>query len=271
MIARASVTALWLLLSVGLQAETLRVTDLDIDKLRVQGSVEVQVSQGEESELLVRGDSDDLEKRPFYINNSTLILGHSRAHQRENFSSVKYMLTVPVLSEIRLSGSGDVFVKPMAVREMLISVEGSGDVRVFALSAGETVRISVAGSGDIKVAQLHTPVLDLMVSGSGDIAIGELLAEVVEATISGSGDISAESTAERAATIEINIIGGGEVDLTPLAADVAEVNIIGSGDARVGEIDSLEVNIVGSGDIYYAGEPELDSNVLGSGDLNRQR
>ena len=252
MMSRVSLAALGLLVSAGLQAETLRVTDLDIDKVRVEGSVEVQVSQGDQTELLVRGDSDDLEKRPFYTRDSILVLGHSRDHKGEKFSSVKYMLTVPDLSEVRLSGNGDVFVKPMNVSDLLISVEGSGDVKVFELTA-ENVRVRVAGSGDIKIAQLSSPILDLMVSGSGDIAIGKLEADAVEATISGSGDIKVAEATKAASAIDINIIGGGGVNLSPLAAD------------------SAEINIIGSGDIYYAGDPEIDPTILGSGDLNRQR
>lgn len=226
--------------SVGVQAETLKVTDLDVENLWVQGSVEVQVTQGDATELLVRGDQDDLEKHPFFTRKKTLVLGESEQYRGERFSSVQYMLTVPDLDEIRLSGSGDVFVKHFETDSMLVNVEGSGDIKLFSLVA-EKATVRVTGSGDIKLAELSAPIIELLVSGSGDVAIGKLTGDVIEATISGSGDISAEKSPASASSVEITIVGGGEVNFSSLATTAAEINIIGSGDARVGEVEGLEI------------------------------
>ncbi len=69
--------SLWLLCGVGAQAETLHVKDLDVNEVRVFGSVEVEISQGDERELFVRGPQKALEKEPFYVRGNTLFLGDS--------------------------------------------------------------------------------------------------------------------------------------------------------------------------------------------------
>lgn len=267
---RTAAVSIALVLSLVAKGETLKVTDLDIDSVWITGSGELEISQGEKTELLLRGDQDDLDKVPYYTRGNTLVLGASREHKKASFSGVKFKLTVPRLEEARVSGSGDMYIQPLEVDRIRILVEGLGDVKVFSLKADQAA-LRVAGSGDIQAAELSVSVLEMVVSGSGDIAVGELRTDVVETTISGSGDIRVKKSLERAGIVEINIAGGGEVNMSDLALDSAEINIIGSGDARVGEVEFLEVNIIGSGDIYYGGDPEIDSNVLGSGDLNRHR
>ncbi len=260
-----------LLGSIGLHAETRRVTDLDISEVRVFGSVEVEISQGDTPELLLRGKQSDLDKEPFYIRGNTLFLGDSQTHPHSSFSGVKYKLTISDLRELRLAGSGDVFVRPMQLPKLEVSIEGSGNVKLFSLKAG-AVDLRISGSGDIQLAEVDTPSLEMLISGSGDIAVGKTLAKSAEATITGSGDISVDQGEAPAMSTEIRIIGGGTVDLSGLDTHTAEVSIIGSGDATVGTVDSwLKVQIVGSGDIYYSGDPKIDSTILGAGDLNRRR
>ena len=132
------------LASFNVQAETLRVTDLEVENVSVQGSVEVQIEQGETTELLIRGDQDKLDMQPFYTRGETLVLGHSEQHKGTSFSSVKYMLTLPDVNEIWLSGSGDIFVKPFETDELLLAVDGSGDIKLFSVVARE-VKARVRG------------------------------------------------------------------------------------------------------------------------------
>ena len=74
--------------SLVIQAEVMRVGDLDVDKVWVTGDVEVEISQGQQAELLLRGDSEDLHKQPFYTRDGALVLGASREHKRADFSDV---------------------------------------------------------------------------------------------------------------------------------------------------------------------------------------
>ena len=186
---RSLLISLLALGALAARAETLQVTDLDVSRVVVMGSAEVEITQDDASLLQVRGDQDDLDKRPFYVRGDTLVLGASETHKRDNFSSLKYRLSLPDLEQLTLNGSGDVYVRPLQAGSLEVGLAGSGDIKLFSVTADD-VDLTIEGSGDIQVAELVAPLLELLVAGSGDIAIGELDGDVVDATVSGSGDIS---------------------------------------------------------------------------------
>ena len=98
-----------LVLAISAQAETLTVTDLDVDSIRVLGSVEVEVSQGDSAQLQIRGDADDLDQKTyplFYVKDSTLVLGATKSGGSSRFSDLQYRVTLPDLEALRLNGSG---------------------------------------------------------------------------------------------------------------------------------------------------------------------
>ena len=97
-------------------AETRRVEGLEFDNILVYGSVEVEISQGDAVVLQLRGDEDDLDKQPFFVDDrKTLVLGRSGAEKGDRFGGVKYRLTVVELKHVELFGSGEVYVKPVQV------------------------------------------------------------------------------------------------------------------------------------------------------------
>ena len=248
--------------------ESLRVSGLAFKKLLVVGPVEVKIERGGESELVVRGDSDDLEKQPFFLDGDVLVVGRSRTHRGEEFRNLKFRLTAESLKQLKVQGSGEVYVEPLDVRDFLASVEGSGDLKMFGLQ-GESVGMAVEGSGEIQIVKLSAKSLKLVCSGSGDIAVGRLVGEDVDVSVRGSGDIVVSEPSDLD-TVEINLVGSGDVDLHAVNAQQAVINVMGSGDASIGEVQELEVNIIGSGDVKYRGEPDhLERTILGSGELHR--
>ncbi|WP_116365420.1 GIN domain-containing protein [Parahaliea mediterranea] len=251
-------------------AETRRVEGLAFDAVLVYGDVEVEISQGDTVELLLRGDPEELNLQPFLVDGSTLLLGGSRGDRRADFSGVKFRLTTPTLEHLEVKGSGDVYVQPVTSDDLFVSAAGTGSVRLFEVNAGNTT-LQLSGTGRIQLAKLQSRELNVALSGSGDIQLGEVSAQGVSVSVRGSGDISLES-AQPADNMELSIVGSGDVDFRRMDSKRAEVNIVGSGDAHIGEIDVLEVNILGSGDLVYRGNPTIDQDVLiGSGDLRRER
>ncbi|GAB3278591.1 GIN domain-containing protein [Parahaliea aestuarii] len=259
-----------LLSSAASAEETRRVEGLDFDAVMVYGDVEVEISQGDTVELLLRGDREELDLQPFLVDGTTLLLGGSRESRRADFDGVKFRLTTPTLEHLEVKGSGDVYVQPFTSDSLFVSAAGTGNVRLFEVESGSTT-LQLSGSGRIQLARLTSRELKVALSGSGDIQLGEVDARGVEVSVRGSGDISLES-ARRADNLELSIVGSGDVDFRNMDSGRAEVNIVGSGDARIGEIEVLEVNILGSGDVVYRGSPVIEQDLLiGSGDLRRER
>lgn len=250
------------------QAGTQQVEGLEFERVLVHGNVKVEISQGDTVELVLRGEASDLGKQPFFVDDDTLVLGHSRNHRSQSFSGVKFKLTVPQLHHLQLKGSGEVYVRPMQIEDMYAAVEGSGNIKLFDMQGGSLL-LRMSGSGDIHVAKLNLEKLEIQLSGSGDIFLGELVAGQIETSINGSGDIKTQDGGS-AKVIEMNIVGSGDIDFTPVDIASVEVNIMGSGTARVGVVERLDVNIMGSGDVHYRGDPDVDQSILGSGDLRRE-
>ena len=250
--------------------DTLRVDNLAVDSVLVYGPVEVEISQGEPTLLLVRGDQQRLQQQPFFVEGTTLVLGKSQDESRSdrNASETKFKLALPVLRSVQLIGSGDVYIKPLQVDDLSIALEGSGDMKFFAVK-GRNIKVAGSGSGDIQLAELAAQTLTLVQAGSGDIVVGKLEVADLSVSLNGSGDIKLDKPAS-AAKVEMNIVGSGDIDFAHLDADTAVVNIVGSGTGSLGESSSMVANIMGSGVIYYRGTPTIEKTVLGSGGLHRQ-
>jgi hypothetical protein len=245
-------------------AETVRVTDLSFDRVALYGSSELEVSQGDEVELVLRGSSNALDKQPFYLDGDLLILGRNK-RSGDSADSVQYKLTVPDLRHLQLNGSGEIYVKPLELEDFTISVEGSGEIKLFSVSA-QNLTLRVSGSGDIQAARLVAKDLQVVLSGSGDIDIGELETTTAEFSLNGSGDIGVRGNGS-AEQVEVNVIGSGDIEIQPLLAQEVVVHIMGSGSAMVNCESELVVNTVGSGDVGYRGNPEIHTTLVGSGDV----
>ena len=246
-------------------AETQRVEGLSVDRVIVKGSVEVEISQDDEESLLIKGSESQLAKKPFYVDDGSLVLGASLEDRKADFHGVKYKLSLSDLEHLQLKGSGEVYVRPLETDKFYGAVEGSGDLKLFDLKA-DRVTLQVSGSGDIQVADLAATELRLVLSGSGDIHLQKLKAEETDASVNGSGDMSLEGEGSTQ-NLELNIVGSGDIDFRDLNAHSIEINIVGSGSARVGASEELDVTIMGSGDVVYGGRPDIDQSVMGSGSV----
>lgn len=244
-----------------------QVEGLEFSRVLVMGSAEVEISQGEVPELLVRGSESDLDIQPFFVDGDTLVLGRSKK-QHHDFRDLKFKLVVTDIDHLQLNGSGEVYVKPLTVEDLYVSVEGSGEIKLYGVS-GRDLTIMVSGSGEAQVVDLVGSEVKIVVSGSGELYVGKLKAKNLEASISGSGDVSVQKKGE-VNHLKINIAGSGDVDMENLAAESVGVNIAGSGTALVRASKDLDVNIMGSGDVYYHGSPDVSQSILGSGDVVQQ-
>jgi hypothetical protein len=255
--------------------ETRSVEGLDFDELVVLGSIQVEVSQGDEYALQIRGPAEYLDMNPFRVDGDTLVLGSTRKSSGKYFETLQFRVVMPVLRELSVKGSGDVYVKPFQLAEArrdrttVISLNGAGDIKLFGVTGGN-LELEVKGSGDIKAVKLDVEDLEALVAGSGDLFIQTVQAEYVEFTVTGSGDLTVtDSSFVKKASV--NVIGSGDVSADPMDCDEAEVNVLGSGSIRIGRVmTNLEASTIGSGDIRYRGDPEVDSVQLGSGEVRRR-
>ncbi|MFN9746505.1 MAG: head GIN domain-containing protein [Betaproteobacteria bacterium] len=138
---------------------------------------------------------------------------------------VRVIVTVPVLTALTASGSGNLLVEPFETPSLAIRVSGSSDVRLRQLNAGD-LQLSISGSGDVAGAGRATT-LKIAIAGSGDVQLRDLKADDVTIDIAGSGDASVHADK----SLRARIAGSGDVIYTGNAARV-DAQVSGSGSVK---------------------------------------
>lgn len=141
----------------------------------------------------------------------------------KNHEPIKIWISIPDLTSVAVSGSGDVFGKStFKTGDLKLAVSGSGNINLDANSA--SLRAAISGSGDMNLGG-STGDCDLKISGSGNMEAGDLQTKTCSIKISGSGD----------ASVHVN--------------DNLEVAIAGSGDVVYSGNPKVRSKISGSGDV----------------------
>ncbi len=154
----------------------------------------------------------------------------------------RFVLTVPALDTVVVSGSARVVAPALT---------------------SDRFAIRISGSGNVAVAGLETQALTVSISGSGEAKLGQLTASRVDTALSGSGRI--EIAAGEAAEQTVEISGSGAHLAQGLASQVVTVRASGSGKAEVNAAEQLTVYLSGSGTVRYLGNPTVNTRISGSG------
>ena len=201
------------------------------DEVAVSGWFDVDLVDGKEGELTLRGEENLLEYIKTEVKDGKLVIKVRKGVNLQPSSWKKDMgiyITVPVesIDEVSLSGSGD-----------------------------------IVGKTTLKADNFSTSM-----SGSGDITLN-VEANSVDASMSGSGDINLSGTT---GNFDVSISGSGDVKAYELEADVVDATVSGSADIKVTVKEMLKARVSGSGDIHYRGNPKkIDTKTSGSGDISK--
>lgn len=186
--------------------------------LRTSG--DLVITRGESASLTTTAGERVFDSLTFEVVDGVLVLDSDRPMMP--FGSVRYELTLPSVESVGVEGSGDVEADFSGVGDVEIDVRGSGDVTGSALAADGVV-VSVSGSGDIRLTG-ESDELSVAISGSGDFLGRGLETQSTTITIAGSGDAEVHASD----TLDASIAGSGSVRFTGGARVTAEV--AGSGD-----------------------------------------
>jgi hypothetical protein len=209
-------------------------------RVAVGGSGILRVHRGPRK-VEVTSDSNILGLISTEVAGGELEIGFKPFTSVTSYTTLEYDVTMPDLSALRLSGSGDAYVDTFSGDDISMAVSGSGGVK--ADLAYSRVELETAGSGGFD-AKVLAKSLALRCSGSGDAFIAGR-ADSADLVVSGSGFVGARS-------FEV--------------AD-ARVIISGSGNIEIKAVSSLDATVSGSGEVKYWGRPSLTQRVRGSGEI----
>lgn len=206
----------------GVKVEKTRALSA-FSKLRLDGPVDVKLSQGGSDQATVIAD-DNIE--PLV---ETVVEGDT--------------LVVRLKRDTSFTTRGALAVKLSARTLQAIAIEGSGDLRMDNFK-GDSLGLTVNGSGDAYFGLVDVKDLNVAISGSGDVRLAGR-AEQQSWTLSGSGDVDARALAGRAAKVQ----SSGSGDLSLGVTEQLDAQLSGSGDVSYAGRPQLRQSVTGSGEI----------------------
>jgi hypothetical protein len=194
------------------------------EKVSASGSENITITTGKAASVVATGPQDRLDNLDIRVDGNTLRIDHKK-NGSWNWGmndQVQIAITMPALTGLHASGSGNIFADSGSGPAFEGSLSGSGDLQIGRIDSPQ-VTLRTSGSGDIMAAG-QCKDAKVSISGSGDMALAGLACTNVDISISGSGDVAAHATGNA----NIRISGSGDVKITGGARCTSRTS--GSGD-----------------------------------------
>lgn len=201
-----------------------RQLDLNaFDAIRLTNSSDVYIRQGSQQAVEVEGQENIIDNLVTDVDGEVWKIRFDEPVRRHQ--GLKIYITLPSLSGVRLSGSGNVVGENQftGIEKFGVSVSGSGNIKLGVQA--RSVDAHISGSGNIRLAG-STGSMEIRISGSGDLSADELEAESCKVRISGSGDCDLDVREN----LEVSISGSGDVNYEGRPRVSSKIS--GSGDIR---------------------------------------
>ena len=196
---------------------------------------------------------------------------------------IRYSLDADELTNVTLSGSGDIRSNELIASDLDFDLNGSGRILIDDVKSQAT-HIDLNGSGEYQLGNLVTGQLTASLNGSGSMLIQEVIAKTAAVGVNGSATLNVTDFVADTLNVMINgsgdstlagkvdeqtiaIHGSGSYRARDLESQTTDIKVFGSGDSNIWVTDDLSLTIAGSGDISYHGRPVITTKITGSGDL----
>lgn len=173
------------------------------DGVELAGSNNVVIRVGPKQMVSVTGDDNLVDRVTTEVHAGRLVVGNEPGSFSTN-APMSVDITVPELTTLKLSGSGNIVANGLGADAMSVSLPGSGT-----LTADGTARrldVSVDGSGVVRFTEVVATDVRAVVSGSGSVFV--TATESLDGTVSGSGAILYTGSPTNVAK---NVTGSGAI------------------------------------------------------------
>ncbi|WP_020537111.1 head GIN domain-containing protein [Lewinella cohaerens] len=200
--------------------------DLQLDQfsgIRLSINADVYLTQGSTQSVRISAQQNIIDLIETNVDGS--IWKIKTEENIDDHAPIKIYITVPRMTYVKLSGSGDIYTENTFTGNdaVEVGISGSGDLR-FKTTAN-SIEAAISGSGDIELDG-STENLNISISGSGDIDAKELVSGNCEVRISGSGGAKVH------ATKNLNVRVSGSGDVYYKGSPNVQSRVSGSGDLQ---------------------------------------
>lgn len=198
----------------------------NFDGIKLDGPDTVIVTPGPDFSVSTEGDPQAMKHVSLAVHDGVL-----RVQRRQingwwgsGGHAVTIRVTMPSLSRVWITGSGDLQAENIDSKEFAARLDGSGDLKVANVQSN-AVRLSLNGSGNMELTG-QTGEVSAVLVGSGGVQASGLESRTADISVSGSGEIHAQ--ARQNAKLTLNGSGHAQVDGT----NRCQIQKTGSGDAE---------------------------------------
>ena len=171
------------------EADTVTQTrDVDaFTKIRIKGSVKLEVTGGEGQNVSIDADDDFVNRIITKVEDGTLIIDMDTKgkKRRWNGSKVAVKISMQKLEALRLDGAMDGTFTNLNGSDLDVTINGAGNLSIEG-SCG-TLRVRLSGAGNVEAEDFKCKNVDVRLSGAGNIEA--YATEKADVRLSGIGNI----------------------------------------------------------------------------------
>ena len=171
------------------EADTVTQTrDVDaFTKIRIKGSVKLEVTGGEGQNVSIDADDDFVNRIITKVEDGTLIIDMDTKgkKRRWNGSKVAVKISMQKLEALRLDGAMDGAFTNLNGSDLDVTINGAGNLSIEG-SCG-TLRVRLSGAGNVEAEDFKCKNVDVRLSGAGNIEA--YATEKADVRLSGIGNI----------------------------------------------------------------------------------
>ena len=172
--------------------------------VELAGTLEVDVTVGKAQTVQVSGEADLLAKVTTVVKDGVLVVDTERNMKRRHHLRVS--VTVPELSSVALSGTGEMKIAGVANQSFAMSLPGTGELSVTGSTS--SLRVVVDGTGQISAKDLAAKSAKVEVNGTGSATLR--VTESLEANVTGTGSIDVHG---KPARVKKSVSGVGSIHI----------------------------------------------------------
>jgi hypothetical protein len=180
-----------------------RTVNSSFREIRIEGSMDCLIKQGDSVKVVAKDFANLLPLLETRVVGNTLVIKYQDNTWVSNGRG-EVTVTVPQLTNIELSGSGNVgTVGNYRFDDVSFFISGSGNYSMA--GSAKKVNAKISGSGDIKAFDMPCDSANVRISGSGDVEMS--VNRLLDASITGSGDIVFKGNP----TVNSSVTGSGRI------------------------------------------------------------
>ena len=193
--------------------------------IEASSSAEVTVVEGDSLQITLSDYENLIEFWDIKVVNNTLVVQTKPLTSLVN-SKAKISVVLPGdLTEVKVSGSGDIKLNSAFPELERVSISGSGNINGNVNSDYSSLNLNISGSGSLSFNGTAN-VLNAKITGSGKMYLSDLVAKDVICNVSGSGNMYLN------AIVSLKVVITGSGDIVYSGNPTVDIQTSGSGRLR---------------------------------------